>query len=85
MEASLPFDPNVRTGKLDNGMVYYIRKNAKPENRIELRLAVNAGSMQEEDDQQGLAHFVDSQTLLVPAQNLLLSNSISSSETTSMF
>lgn len=59
MEASLPFDPNVRTGTLENGMVYYIRKNAKPENRIELRLAVNAGSMQEEDDQQGLAHFVE--------------------------
>ncbi len=59
MDAELPFSPDVRTGKLDNGMRYYIRKNAKPENRIELRLAVNAGSMQEDDDQQGLAHFVE--------------------------
>lgn len=59
MDAKLPFAPEVRTGTLDNGMRYYIRKNAKPENRIELRLAVNAGSMQEDDDQQGLAHFVE--------------------------
>lgn len=59
MEAKLPFSSNVRTGVLENGMHYYIRKNAKPENRIELRLAVDAGSMQEDDDQQGLAHFVE--------------------------
>ena len=59
MMAVLPFTPDVRTGVLDNGMRYYIRKNAKPENRIELRLAVNAGSMQEDDDQLGLAHFVE--------------------------
>ncbi|WMX14923.1 MULTISPECIES: pitrilysin family protein [unclassified Aureispira] len=59
MDAKLPFSPEVRTGKLDNGMQYYIRKNATPENRIELRLAVDAGSMQEDDDQQGLAHFVE--------------------------
>ncbi len=54
---SMPVDPNVKIGKLDNGLVYYIRKNAKPENRVELRLAVNAGSILENDDQQGLAHF----------------------------
>lgn len=59
MKAELPFSPNFRTGTLDNGMRYYIRKNSKPENRIELRLAVNVGSMQEDDDQQGLAHFVE--------------------------
>ncbi len=59
MEAELPFSPDVRTGVLENGMHYYICKNSKPENRIELRLAVNAGSMQEDDDQQGLAHFVE--------------------------
>ncbi len=52
MKAELPFSPNYRTGTLDNGMRYYIRKNSKPENRLELRLAVNAGSMQEDDDQQ---------------------------------
>ncbi len=55
----MPIDPNVKIGKLDNGLVYYIRKNAKPENRVELRLAVNAGSVLENDDQQGLAHFCE--------------------------
>ena len=40
-------------------MTYYIRKNSKPEDRVELRLAVNAGSVLEDDDQQGLAHFVE--------------------------
>jgi zinc protease len=46
-------------GKLDNGLVYYIRYNKKPEKRVELRLAVNAGSVLENDDQQGLAHFME--------------------------
>ncbi len=53
----LPVDPKVRTGTLSNGMKYYVRYNAKPEHRAELRLAVNAGSTSEEDNQQGLAHF----------------------------
>ena len=39
----LPVDPNVRIGKLENGLTYYIRKNNKPEKRVEFRLAVNAG------------------------------------------
>jgi zinc protease len=52
-------DPNVRIGKLSNGMTYYIRANKKPENRVEFRLAVNAGSMQETDAQVGLAHFCE--------------------------
>lgn len=56
---SITTDPDVRIGKLDNGLVYYIRQNKKPENRIELRLAVNAGSMQETDGQRGLAHFTE--------------------------
>lgn len=59
MDKALPFDKNIRTGVLENGMTYYIRKNAKPENRIDMHLAVNAGSMQEEDNQRGLAHFVE--------------------------
>ncbi|MEK7254447.1 MAG: pitrilysin family protein, partial [Bacteroidota bacterium] len=59
LSQSLPFDPNVRTGELSNGIKYFIRKNAKPEKRAELRLAINAGAMQEDDDQQGLAHFVE--------------------------
>ena len=55
----LPVDPDVRIGKLDNGLTYYIRRNKKPENRVELRLAINAGSILENDDQQGLAHFME--------------------------
>ncbi|MES1214895.1 MAG: insulinase family protein [Bacteroidota bacterium] len=56
---TLPVDPNVKIGKLANGLTYYIRKNAKPEKKVELRLAVNAGSILEDDDQQGLAHFTE--------------------------
>jgi zinc protease len=52
-------DPVVKTGKLENGLVYYIRQNKKPEKRIELRLVVNAGSILENDDQRGLAHFME--------------------------
>jgi len=56
---SLPFDPNVRFGKLENGLKYYIQNNNKPEQRAELRLVVQAGSMQEDEDQLGLAHFTE--------------------------
>lgn len=56
---TLPVDPAIITGKLDNGITYYIKKNGKPENRCELRLAVNAGSTLEDDDQLGLAHFAE--------------------------
>jgi zinc protease len=59
LKAPLPKDPDVRMGTLSNGMKYFIRKNGKPENRAELRLAVNVGSMQENEDQQGLAHFCE--------------------------
>jgi zinc protease len=55
----LPSDPQVKVGKLANGMTYYIRKNGRPEKKIELRLVVNAGSILEDDDQQGLAHFTE--------------------------
>ncbi len=59
LDSEIPLDPDVRTGQFDNGLRYYIRANQEPEGRAELRLALNAGSMQEEDDQQGLAHFVE--------------------------
>ncbi len=55
----LPIDPNVKMGKLPNGLTYYIRKNAKPEKKVELRLAVNTGSVLENEDQRGLAHFME--------------------------
>lgn len=56
---AIPFDPNVKTGKLKNGLTYYIRKNNKPEDKVDLRLVINAGSILENDDQQGLAHFME--------------------------
>ena len=59
LNAPLPVDPKVRIGKLDNGMMYYIRQNKKPEKRVELRLVVNTGSVMETDIQQGLAHFCE--------------------------
>ena len=55
----LPIGPGVVVGKLDNGLTYLIRANDRPENRAELRLVVNAGSILEDDDQQGLAHMVE--------------------------
>ncbi len=59
LTTKLPHDPNVITGKLDNGLTYYIRHNKKPENKVELRLVVKAGSILENDAQQGLAHFME--------------------------
>lgn len=58
-EAKIPLSPDVRSGVLPNGLKYYIRYNAKPEKKVELRLSVNAGSILEDDDQQGLAHFME--------------------------
>ena len=56
---AIPADPNIKIGKLENGMTYYIKYNKKPEKRVELRLAVNAGSVCETEGQQGLAHFCE--------------------------
>src|ERR1700754_413342 len=55
----LPIDPNVRIGKLANGLTYYIRRNTEPKNRAELYLVNKAGSVLETDQQQGLAHFTE--------------------------
>ncbi len=59
MLSAIMVDDRVTMGELSNGMKYYIQKNIKPENRAELRLAVNAGSILEDEDQLGLAHFVE--------------------------
>ncbi|MBL7852673.1 MAG: insulinase family protein [Cyclobacteriaceae bacterium] len=59
LSEALPVAPQITKGKLANGLTYYIRKNSKPEQRVELRLAIKAGSILEEDDQQGLAHFTE--------------------------
>ena len=59
LKQDVPLDPSVRTGKLENGMSYYIRKNAKPENRAEFYIVHNVGAILENDDQNGLAHFTE--------------------------
>ena len=59
MSATLPVDPKVRIGTLPNGIRYYIRQNAKPEKRAELRLVVNAGSILESPNQLGMAHMLE--------------------------
>jgi zinc protease len=55
----IPVGPQVKVGKLANGLTYYIQKNSRPEKRLELRLVVKAGSILEDDDQRGLAHFTE--------------------------
>ena len=59
LNSEIPLDAQITTGRFANGLRYYIRKNKKPEGRAELRLVVNAGSILEERDQSGLAHFVE--------------------------
>lgn len=58
-DSELPVDPAVTAGTLPNGLRYYIRENREPQDRAELRLVVDAGSVLEDDDQRGLAHFVE--------------------------
>ena len=55
----MPVDPEATVGTLPNGLRYYVRPNGKPARRAELRLVVRAGSVLEDDDQKGLAHFVE--------------------------
>ena len=56
---ALPLDPNVRVGVLPNGLHYYIQRHPQPAKRAELRLAVNAGGISEDDDQVGMAHVIE--------------------------
>ena len=58
-EQVMPVDPKVKIGRLPNGLTYYIRHNSFPEKRVEMRLVVNTGSVMEDDDQLGLAHFME--------------------------
>ncbi|OIP85056.1 MAG: hypothetical protein AUK44_00645 [Porphyromonadaceae bacterium CG2_30_38_12] len=55
----VPIDPKVRYGKLDNGLTYYIRANKLPKERAEFFIAQNVGAILENDDQNGLAHFLE--------------------------
>lgn len=59
LDAPIPVGPQVKVGKLPNGLTYYIQRNARPERKLELRLVVKAGSILEDEDQRGLAHFVE--------------------------
>lgn len=59
LDAALPLDGDVRAGRLENGLRYYVRRNTRPEHRLELRLAVDVGSVLEDEHQRGLAHFVE--------------------------
>ncbi len=59
MSDRIPFDPAVTTATLPNGLRYYIRKNGRPEKRVTMHLVVKAGSVDETDPQQGLAHFLE--------------------------
>ncbi|WFB69836.1 insulinase family protein [Chryseobacterium sp. WX] len=56
---NIPVDPSLRIGTLSNGMKYYIKKNVLPEKKVEFRLAINAGSILEDENQRGLAHFME--------------------------
>ncbi len=58
-DEKIPVDPKITVGQFSNGLRYYIRENKRPENRAELRLVVNAGSVLEDVDQLGLAHFLE--------------------------
>ena len=59
LNALIPVDSAITIGKFDNGFTYYIKTNKKPENRACLWLVLNAGSVLEDEDQRGLAHFVE--------------------------
>ncbi|SIS79776.1 zinc protease [Chryseobacterium ureilyticum] len=56
---NIPVDASVRIGTLSNGMKYYIKKNTLPEKKVDFRLAINAGSILEDENQRGLAHFME--------------------------
>ena len=58
-DKELPVDPELRIGQLENGMTYYIRHNEQPKGRAEFWLVQNTGSLVEEDDERGLAHFIE--------------------------
>ena len=55
----MPQDPELRKGVLENGLTYYIRHNAKPENQADFYIYDKVGAVQEEDHQIGLAHFLE--------------------------
>ena len=59
LKKKIPIDPMITHGKLDNGVSYFIKKNQLPKNKAYIELVIKAGSLMEEDDQQGLAHLLE--------------------------
>lgn len=59
LKAELPIDPNLKMGTLPNGMKYWIRKHDRPPGKIGFWLHIGSGSINEEDSQRGLAHFLE--------------------------
>ncbi|HRP02463.1 MAG TPA: insulinase family protein [Candidatus Kapabacteria bacterium] len=59
LSQAIPMKKAVKTGKLPNGLTYFVLENHKPENRAELQIVINAGSVMEDRDQSGLAHFIE--------------------------
>src|SRR5512143_3913279 len=59
LDRKLPVDSRITTGRLENGLRYWIRHNREPKNRADLRLVVHAGSVLEDKNQRGLAHLVE--------------------------
>ncbi|HLN20011.1 MAG TPA: insulinase family protein [Bacteroidales bacterium] len=59
LSAKAPIDPEIKIGKLENGLTYFIRKNKEPEKRASFYIIQNVGAILEDDDQQGLAHFLE--------------------------
>jgi zinc protease len=59
LTGSAPIDPGIRTGKLSNGLTYFIRNNKEPEKRASFYIIQNVGAILENDDQNGLAHFLE--------------------------
>ena len=54
-----PIDPNIKYGKLENGLTYYIRENQNPKDKAYIKMVIKAGSVMEEEHQQGLAHLLE--------------------------
>lgn len=74
----LPVDKNVRIGKLDNGLTYYIRHNALPEKRVEFYIAQKVGSILEEPQQRGLAHFLEHMALMAQSTSRVMKPDLAS-------
>ena len=74
LQAPLPQDPNIVTGKLPNGIVYYLRHNEEPKGRASFYIIRNAGALLENDEQDGLAHFLEHMAFQLSLIHILVPN-----------